>query len=153
MGGHVLSLPKTPQHERSSTTYMSRTHTSKYRQASEKLSAAEQPDSSQAITPTDTEPSLSPSPEDIKPGATRQKSPVVRPNLGLYQIRELTFNHLVKIPQIGVGVGLTVNKPAETVYPGNYIIVDSLSVCDEGVVIVNGEFRIPIDGGAILGWR
>lgn len=133
---------------------MSRTHTLKYRQASEKPSVAEPPVSSPDTTPTDTAPSLSPSPEDIKTGATPRKSRVERQDVGMYPIKELTFTQVVKIPRIGITRGLTTKEADKTaMYPGDYQTVESLMVSDEGVIIVNGKFRIPIAGGSVLGWQ
>lgn len=142
----------------------SKTPTSNYQKRLAKLSPVEPLESSQDTTPTDTEPSLSPSQAETT-GATPQKSPAEKrpqkagaqapsPVVGVWPIRELWFTQLVKLPDIGTTLALTtdtVNALQEST--SHRRSVDKMVVSDEGVVIINGSFRIPISGGSILGWR
>jgi hypothetical protein len=143
---------------------MSRIHTSSYQKRSVKLSSVEPRASNPDTTPIATEPSLSPS-QPRTTGATPQKSPdekrsqkadvpAASPVVGIWPIRELWFTQLVKLPDIGTTLALTtdeVNALQEST--SHRRSVEKLVVSDEGVVIINGSFRIPISGGSILGWR
>lgn len=72
----------------------------------------------------------------------------------MWPIRELWFTQLVKLPDLGVTLALTTEEISvlqESTSHRRH--VDKLVVSDEGVVIINGSFRVPISGGSILGWR
>lgn len=47
---------------------------------------------------------------------------------------------------------ITVDPTLEVGNGGNGATVESLALRDDLVIIVNGTFKMPVAGGAILGW-
>lgn len=47
---------------------------------------------------------------------------------------------------------ITTDPTLDVGYGGNGATVESISLRDDVVIIVNGTFKMPVAGGAIVGW-
>lgn len=70
----------------------------------------------------------------------------------LQKLRALHFHKLTKVPGVGVVNFLTTEPTPDVGMGGNGATVESIALRDDLVLIINGTFKIPVAGGAVLGW-